>query len=243
MMPEELRILGVKVHKIDTEETISRIESFIREKKPSLVVTLGTEMVMKARKDREFLDVLNAADLVCADTVGIVWASKIIGNALKEKVAGVDILARIAKLSEERGWKLYFLGAAEGVAEAAAKALQRDSPGMHIVGVHHGYFDDEATMVEKIKEASPDILLTALGSPRQELFIYRNRERLGVPVGIGIGGSFDVISGKLKRSPQWMINLGLEWLYRLYLEPWRWKRMTVLPVFAIHVILAKLMKR
>lgn len=234
---EAFEILGVRVHKIETSSTILAIEEFIAERKPRLIVTLGTEMVMAAQKDRQFRDVLNSADLLCADAVGIVWASKIVGQPLKEKVAGIDILLRLAALSGDKGWSLFFLGASEGTAEAAIENLTCRFPGMRVAGWHHGYFKDDGPVIAKIRESNPDILLVALGSPRQEFWFSTHKEELGVPVGIGVGGSFDVLSGKLSRSPQWMIRLGLEWLYRLYKEPWRWRRMLVLPIFALRVLL------
>lgn len=240
MMYKELKILGIKLHKLDFNETINTIEGFVNARVPRLVVTLGTEMVMSARKNKTFKDVLDTADLVCADAVGLLWASKIAGEPLKEKVAGIDILTKIAQLSENKGWRLFFLGASPGTAETAVNVLSSKYPGMIIAGFHHGYFDDDFEIKKMIKDANPDILFIALGSPKQELWFVKNREELGVPVGIGVGGSFDVLSGKLKRSPKWMINLGLEWLYRLYLEPWRWKRMTVLPVFAVQVLLDRI---
>jgi N-acetylglucosaminyldiphosphoundecaprenol N-acetyl-beta-D-mannosaminyltransferase len=236
---DEFRVLGVRVHKITLDETIDQIKEFIKERKPKLLVTLGTEMVMAAQNNDEFREIINSADLVCADAVGIVWASRRLGEPLHEKVAGIDVLSRIAQLSETTGWRLFFLGAAEGMAESAIDALRQRYPGMVVAGHHHGYFSDDEQVKRMIREASPDVLFVALGSPRQELWFWKNKEDLQVPVGIGVGGSFDVLSGKLKRSPQWMISLGLEWLYRLYLQPWRWKRMLVLPLFAMKVLFTR----
>ncbi|MDQ7826282.1 MAG: WecB/TagA/CpsF family glycosyltransferase [Candidatus Eremiobacteraeota bacterium] len=233
---QSMDILGVKVHRVSLEETLAAIGGFIEERSSHLVVTLGTEMVMAAQKNKEFLEVLNAAHLVCADAVGIIWASKRMEKPLSEKVAGIEILDRLAALSYEKGWRLFFLGAAEGTAEAAVEELRKKYPEMPVAGIHHGFFKDDGPVIRLIKEAKPDILFIALGSPRQELWFWRHREELGVPVGIGVGGSFDVLSGKISRSPRWMISLGLEWLYRLYKEPWRWKRMTVLPVFALKIL-------
>jgi N-acetylglucosaminyldiphosphoundecaprenol N-acetyl-beta-D-mannosaminyltransferase len=237
-MVREFKVLGIKVHRITLDETVERIGEFVKERKPRLLVTLGTEMVMAAQKNAEFRKVLNNADLVCADAVGIVWAARKLGAPLEEKVAGIDVLGRIAEMSEREGWRLFFLGAAEGMAESAIDALRSKYPRMLVAGHHHGYFSDDGPVKKMIKEASPDVLFIALGSPRQELWFWKNKDELLVPVGIGVGGSFDVLSGKLRRSPQWMINLGLEWLYRLYLEPWRWKRMMVLPLFALRILLA-----
>ncbi len=144
-------------------------------------------------------------------------------------------------MSGEKGWRLFFLGAAEGVAEQAVSVLREKYPSMIIAGIHHGYFkdDDNSKIVAMIKNARADVLFVALGSPRQEFWFFQHKDEMAVPVGIGVGGSFDVLSGKLKRAPRWMIQMGLEWLYRLYLEPWRWKRMLVLPLFALQILFSR----
>jgi N-acetylglucosaminyldiphosphoundecaprenol N-acetyl-beta-D-mannosaminyltransferase len=234
-------ILGIKVNRLDFNGTIGYIEEFIRDRTPRLVITLGTEMVMAARKNKEFRDVLARADIACADAVGIVWASRYKGMPLKEKVAGIDLLDRIVELSGEKGWRLFFLGAAEGVAEQAVSVLREKYSSMIVAGIHHGYFkdDDNSKIVAMIKNARADVLFVALGSPRQEFWFFQHKDEMAVPVGIGVGGSFDVLSGKLKRAPRWMIQMGLEWLYRLYLEPWRWKRMLVLPLFALQILFSR----
>lgn len=237
MEQNECSILGIKVHALSFDETIATIQQYIEVREPRMVITLGTEMVMAAQKNREFVSVVNGCDLVCADAVGIVWALKRKGIHIEGKVAGVDILEKLCSLSGVKGWRLYFLGSGEGIAEEAVQNLQKRYPDMIVAGISHGFFTDDAAMVEKIRASSPDILFIALGSPKQEFWFWKHREKLGVPVGIGVGGSLDVLSGKLKRSPQWMINCGLEWLYRLYLQPWRWKRMLVLPLFVLHVLL------
>ncbi len=233
----ESRVLGVKVHTLTFEQTINRIQQYIEGRKPRMVITLGTEMVMMAQKNEEFISVVNGCDLICADAVGIVWALRRKGFPIEEKVAGIDILEKLCSLSGTKGWRLYFLGAGEGIAEEAVQNLQKRYPDMIVAGVSHGFFTDDDAIVEKIRASSPDILFIALGSPKQEFWFVKHGEKLGVPVGIGVGGSFDVLSGKLKRSPQWMIKFGLEWLYRLYLQPWRWKRMLVLPLFVFNVLL------
>jgi N-acetylglucosaminyldiphosphoundecaprenol N-acetyl-beta-D-mannosaminyltransferase len=236
-MERESSILGVKVHPFTFEETIATIERFIEEREPRMVITLGTEMVMAAQKSSEFISVVNGCDLVCADAVGIVWALRRKGVPVSEKVAGIEILERLCSLSGRKGWRLYFLGAGESVAEEAVGNLKKRYPDMIVAGISHGFFKDDGEMIRKIREASPDVLFIALGSPKQEYWFREHRGELGVPVGIGVGGSLDVLSGKLKRSPKWMIRFGLEWLYRLYLQPWRWKRMLVLPLFVLQVVL------
>lgn len=243
MNKNECSILGVKVHAISFEETIATIQKYIEGREPRMVITLGTEMVMAAQKNSEFISIVNGCDLVCADAVGIAWALKRKGFPIEEKVAGIDILEKLCSMSGPKGWKLYFLGSGEGVAEEAVQNLRKRYPEMIVAGISHGFFTDDDIMVEKIRASSPDILFIAMGSPKQEFWFWKHREKLGVPVGIGVGGSLDVLSGKLRRSPRWMIRFGLEWLYRLYLQPWRWKRMLVLPLFVLNVLMRDRKKR
>lgn len=236
MKLDEIRILGIKVHKLTMQSVLDAIGEFVEKETPHLIVTLGTEMIMRARQDEEFRNVLENADLLCADAVGILWASGYKGDKLEEKVAGVDLLENIVKISGEKQWNLFFLGAAEGVAALAAENLRKKYPDANISGVYHGFFRDDSEVEEMLLKARPHIIFVALGSPKQELWYKRNAEKLRIPVGIGVGGSFDIFAGKSTRAPKWMIGAGLEWLYRLYKEPWRWKRMLVLPRFVAEVV-------
>lgn len=234
--PDCVELFSCKVHAVDMGEAISLIENFIREKTFHLVATLGTEMVVQAQKDEEFRAIINGADLVVPDSAGICWACRRAGTLLKGRVPGIDLLQRLAALAPEKNWRLFFLGSAPGVAEEAAKALSEKIPGFSPVGSFHGYFKNDAEVIERIREARPDILLVALGSPRQEKWVWNNRERLQVPVAIGIGGSLDVLSGRRRRAPSWMQKIGLEWLHRLLSEPTRLKRMQALPAFVRMVL-------
>lgn len=224
-------ILGIRVDKADFNSTLKAVEGFIEENKPHLVITLGVEMIMRALRDKEFKNIVEKADLVTPDTVGILWASKKLGFNLKEKVSGIDLLYRLCGLSSEKSWGVYFLGAKPGIAELAVEKLKEKYPKLKVLGCHHGYFANSNEIIEKINQAAPEILFLALGSPKQEKWFWENKNNLKAKVAIGAGGSLDVISGKLKRAPRWMINLSLEWLYRLYKEPSRFKRMLAIPKF------------
>ncbi|MFH0801460.1 MAG: WecB/TagA/CpsF family glycosyltransferase [bacterium] len=234
--PDCVELFSCKVHAVDMEEAVLRIGDFIEGKKFHLVVTLGTEMVVQAQKDEEFRAILNQADLAVPDSAGICWACRRAGTPLKGRVPGIDLLQRLAALAPQKNWHLFFLGSAPGVAEEAGKALSEKIPGFSPAGSFHGYFKDDTEAIERIREAKPDILLVALGSPRQEKWLWHNRERLQVPVAIGIGGSLDVISGRRRRAPSWMQKTGLEWLHRLLTEPSRFKRMQALPAFVRMVL-------
>lgn len=190
---------------------------------------------MQAHEDPALLDIVQRADLVTPDGAGVLLASQLKGQRLPERVSGVDLVERISALAAEKGFRIYLLGAADGVAQAAAGVLVDRYPGLTIAGMHHGYFTaaDEAELVQDIALAHPDVLFVALGIPRQEQFIRRHFIELGVPVMIGIGGSLDVISGRLQRAPVWMQRSGLEWLFRLAQQPGRLSRMGALPRFIL----------
>lgn len=145
-------------------------------------------------------------------------------------------MQNLCKESSQKGYRVFLLGAKIGVAEKAAKILSDKYKGLNIVGIRDGYFEDENSVIEEIKKANPDILFVAMGSPKQEYWIKNNMYKLSVPLCMGIGGSLDVICGNIKRAPNWMCSLGLEWLYRLIKEPWRFKRMSVLPIFLIKAL-------
>lgn len=242
-MPEKVEILGLRVDRMTMDEVLQKVEEFIKDGGFHQVITLGTEMAVAASSDHEFKDVINSAHLVVPDSVGILWAAKKKGKPLAERVAGIDMIYRLSELAVKRGWSFYFLGAKQGIAEAAAENLSKAYPGLKITGTHHGYFTDDNEVIEDIKRCKPDILLAAMGFPKQEKWTWKNREILGVPVCIGVGGSLDVLSGKLKRAPEIFIKLGLEWFYRFLKEPCRFWRLMALPKFMLIVYKEKLFRR
>ena len=226
-------ILGVPVDNVTEKEALAKIEAFIEKGQPHQVVTVNPEFMVAAQSDANFFQVLKEADLSLPDGAGLLWAARFLGRPLSERVAGVDMVRKIASLAAERGYRLFLLGAAEGVAEATAMRLEEENPGLKVAGTYGGSPDpkEEEKIVEMIREARPQLLLVAYGAPQQDLWIHRNLGRLEVPAVMGVGGAFDFISGKAKRAPGWMQRLGLEWLHRLLHEPWRWRRMLALPKF------------
>ena len=232
--PKSVVLLGVRVDDVTYEEALAIIEGFIREGTPHQVVTVNPEFVMAARRDEVFRRILNAADLALPDGIGLVWASHLLGRPLRERVAGSDLVPKIAALAAERGYRLFLLGAAEGVAEEAARRLQEQNPGLVVAGTYAGSpaVEEEEEIVALVREARPHVLFVAYGAPAQDKWIARNLGRLGVPVCMGVGGAFDFIAGVAKRAPRWVQRLGLEWLHRLLHQPWRWRRMLALPKFA-----------
>ncbi len=238
----QVDILGIRVDNVTSEQAVLTVQSFVRNGHPHQVVTVNSEFIMAARRDPEFAQILDQADLALPDGQGVLWASRMLGTPLVERVPGVDALVKIAALSEKEGYRLYFLGAAEGVAEAAARELRHNYPELQVVGTYAGSPapQDEESIVHIIKQAEPHILFVAYGAPEQEKWIARNMLRMQVPLAMGVGGAFDFISGQAKRAPRWVQRLGLEWLHRLYREPWRWRRMLALPRFAYLVFRARL---
>ena len=238
----QVELLGVRVDNVTTQETLDLLESFVAEGRPRQIVTLNPEFVMEAQHNAPFRVVLGGASLALPDGYGLLWAARILGQRLRERVAGSDLLPMIAGLSARHGHRLFLLGAMPGVAERAAAVLRRDYPGVSIVGTMAGSPDpeDEEGIVTAVIDARADVLFVAYGAPRQDLWIHRNLDRLGVPVCMGVGGAFDYVAGVIPRAPLWLRESGLEWLYRLMRQPWRWRRMLNLPRFACRVILQRL---
>lgn len=231
-------VLGVPLDCLSMGGTVDCIRQYLSGEDFHLVVTLGAEMVMRAQEDREFFQAVQDASLVVPDSIGTVWAARRAGAELRERVPGVEL---IQVMAQQLGpaMRVFLLGSGPGVAELAAEQLLRIGPGIQIAGTRDGYFQDDAEVVQQIHESGANVLLAALGFPRQELWLRRFGRECGVKVGIGVGGSFDVLSGRVQRAPQWMCRLGLEWFYRLVRQPSRWQRMLVLPRFALKVISSK----
>ena len=218
-------------------QALEQIERFVDVGGTQLVATLNPEFVMRAQQDREFARVLGSAELCLPDGVGVVWAARRQGCALREPVAGVDLVEPIAHMCARRGFKLFLLGAAPGVAATLADELRAGSVTLDVAS-HSGSPDpsqDEETL-KLIHEHGTQVLLVAYGAPAQELWVDRLRNRLGVGVAVGVGGAFDYLTGRVPRAPAWMRGAGLEWLHRLIRQPWRIRRMAVLPIYALKVL-------
>jgi len=227
-------VLGFPVDSVSVPEAVDRVATTIRDSGTLQVVTVNAEMAMQGLADPEFGSILKDSGLVLPDGSGVVWAVKRQGKPVT-KLAGVDFVGHIAQWCAREGKSLFLFGAAEGIADAAAAKLQERYPGLRIAGTRSGFFtpDEEPAVLEQIRTASPDVLFVALGVPRQEKWIAKHQKALGVPVAMGVGGSFDVLADRVKRAPVGFQRLHLEWLYRLIQEPWRWKRMSsTLPRFA-----------
>lgn len=226
MNPEPLLILGVPIHPVTMAEALAWVEAAVRARTPRQLCTGNPEFVMDAQHDAEFRRVLQAADLVVPDGVGLLWAARWLGGRLPERVAGSDLVVQIAARAARHGWRLYLLGAGEGVAQRAGEALAARFPGLVIAGAYAGSPrpEEEAALTARVRAARPDVLFVAYGHPRQDKWIARNRAQLEVPVSLGVGGAFDFIAGVVQRAPAWVQRLHLEWLFRLLQQPWRARR-------------------
>lgn len=225
---KKINILGVKIDKISGNEAMQKIEGFLHSDKNHYIVTANSEIIVKAQKDREFFEIINSADLVLSDGSGPIFASKFFSSKekLTERIAGIDLVYKIAQSLNDSVIKhrIFFLGAKEGVAKLTAEKLKKLFPNLEIAGTFSGSPDEKADRiaVSIINQAKPDILFVAYGAPKQEKWIARNLKNMpGVKLAIGVGGAFDIISGRIKRAPLWMRNIGIEWLWRLIKGPRR----------------------
>lgn len=230
-------ILGLPVQNVTMQQAVNDVSGFFGMRESKIVVTPNAEILQMFTKDPQVKEALLNADYVIPDGIGVVLAAKRLGTPVKEKVAGVELAAHLLNYSAEQGKRVYFLGGKPGVAEEAKKKLQEQYPNLAIVGVRDGYFkpEDEPAIVEEINSLDVDMLFVCLGAPKQELWMAAHKKELKIGVMLGLGGTLDVLAGVSKRAPKWMIACGLEWLYRLVKEPWRFKRMISLPFFLFSV--------
>lgn len=236
-----IEVLNVKVDVVTMKEAVSHVEGFIAQKKPHLVVTPNAEMIMMANQDQHFAQIINHADLVIPDGAGVVWAARYNGDPMPERVAGYDLVQNLLVEAAKKKYRIYMLGGAPGIVDKAKENAVKRYSGLQIVGTRHGFFtkQEEPEIINNIIKCQPDILLVALGVPRQEKWLVEFMDQIKAPVAIGVGGTFDVMAGVVQRAPLWMQNLNLEWLYRLLSEPKRAIRMLALPRFVLKVMANK----
>ena len=222
-----IKFLNTEVDNLTMNEAVQKIEQLILNKKPSYVVTPNVDHIVKLESDKEFQEVYKEADLILTDGMPLIWISKLKKNPIKEKVSGSDLFPEVCKLAAYKGYKVFLLGAAEGVAAKAAENLKEKYKGLNVVGTYspsYGFEKKEHEIQEIIKminEVKPDILAVGLGAPKQEKFLYNYRKQLNVPISLAIGASIDFEAGNIERAPEWMQYSGLEWFYRLCKEPKR----------------------
>ena len=226
-------VLGIGFDNVTQDEAVDRAMALIAAGGSHYVVTPNAEFVQMARGDSRFRDLLNQADLVLPDGIGVVYASKILGRPLKGRVPGVDFAAALCGRMAREGGRLFLLGAKPGVAELAAAELKQRYPGLQICGTHDGSFQEDGPVVEEIRTAAADVVFVCLGAPKQEQWMAAHGAACGAKLLVGLGGSLDVFAGQVKRAPETWQKLGLEWLYRLIKQPSRIGRMAKLPLFLV----------
>ena len=219
--------MNTEIDNLTMDEVLQSIDVLINKRKNSYVVTPNVDHLVRLERDEELTEAYKHADLILADGKPLIWISKWYGTPIKEKISGSDLFPRLCALAAEKEYKMYFLGAAEGVAAKAAEKLTKRFPGLQVVGTYSppfGFERDETEMAKikkLIRDASPHILIVGLGCPKQEVFIFHYKDELGVPLSLGLGASLDFEAGNIKRAPKWMANHGLEWLYRITQDPKR----------------------
>ena len=236
-MAERVNILGVDVDAVTMAEAVDVVRRDMDTRAGVMVATANAEMLMRATHDEELRRILNASALVVPDGAGTVWAARHLGHAMPERVAGYDLAQELLRCAPAEGRRVYFFGSAPGVAEKAKAKAEQLYPGIEIVGVRNGFFSpaDNAAIIAEIRAARPDLLLVALGVPKQEKWIAAHLAELDVPVAIGVGGTLDVMAGVMKRAPLWMQKAKLEWLFRGLMQPKRAGRLLALPKFVLKV--------
>lgn len=242
---EKVKVFGVEIQNIDASENEKILRDFLKSNKLNRIYTPNTEIVMAAKRDDNLKNLINSADLVLCDGIGLVYASKIRNKPIKERVTGFDTSIKLLELADEMGLNLYFLGGKEGVAREAAQNVEEKYKNLRVVGYHNGYFNskldgenssEEEKIIEDINELKADIVFVGFGFPRQEKWIDLHKDEINAKIIIGNGGVLDILSGRANRAPDIFIKLGLEWLYRLISNPSRIKRQIDLPKFLLAVL-------
>ncbi|EON74052.1 WecB/TagA/CpsF family glycosyltransferase [Lysinibacillus sphaericus] len=228
-------VLGINVNTEGYDELMDMAFERIEKKQKALVVAINPEKIIKAKEDPALKKLLNEAEFQIPDGIGVILASKIQKGQIRERVTGVDMMMKLCEEAAKRGKPIFLYGGKPGVADAAKAKLESLFPSIKIVGIQDGYEKDEQKVIDRINEAQPDLLFVAMGSPKQENWINANRDQLHPTIYQGVGGSFDVLAGTVKRAPEIFQKFGLEWFYRLLKEPKRIKRQVALPLFLLEV--------
>ncbi len=243
-VPESIEAFGVKISPVSMGEALDKIEEFIARGTPHHVLTSDANAILTSRDDPDYAAIMRRAALITPDGFGVIWGARLLNLPIYERVTGVDMVTGICERAAKKGYRIYILGAAEGIASTAARNLSERYPGLQVVGTHHGFWrrdpknaawtaEDDAKMAQEIAAQNVDVLFVAMGIPSQEKFIAAQLECMKTPVALGVGGSFDVYAGKFNRAPNYVQRMGLEWLYRVWIDPSRWKRMGYVPKFML----------
>lgn len=238
---QRIELMGCAIDNLSMGETLDTIESFIASGRPHQHVVVNVDKLVKAQADAELRGIINGCDLINADGMPVVWASRLLGKPLKERVAGVDLFEALMHRSAQKGWRIFLLGAREEIVSAVKSVYEAKYPGLQVVGFRNGYWPagEDEQVAEQIGAAGVDILFVAISSPKKEQFLGRYQARMKVPFAMGVGGTFDVAAGKVRRAPRWMQASGLEWFFRFLQEPRRMFRRYFIDDMAFIGLLAK----
>jgi len=225
--PYRVSVANCGIDALTFQETLAEVERLIQARCPAQHCVVNAAKAVQMDEDPRLREIVSSCALVNADGQSLVWASQILGRPVPERVTGIDLFEALLGLAADRDYGVYFLGAEDEVLEEAVARVHREHPALRVCGRHHGYWDaaDDERLVDDIRATHPDILFVALPSPRKEYWLAKHLEKLDVPFSMGVGGSFDVYAGRVKRAPLWMQRVGLEWSYRFWQEPRRmWER-------------------
>jgi len=223
-MTSAITMMGCRIDNLSMEESLVRIEEFIRSGQPHQHVVVNVDKLVKASRDPELRRIVNDCALVNADGMPVVWASRLLGKPLKERVAGIDLFEALMRRAGEKHWRVFLLGAREEVVSAVADTYRRRYPDLTIAGWRNGYWNgdaEEAQVAAQVRASGADLLFVAISSPKKEQFLGRWQAEMKIPFAMGVGGTFDVAIGLVRRAPRWMQRAGLEWFYRFLQEPRR----------------------
>lgn len=223
MTSKRIFLFDTYLDALTMSETLQQITKIIARRKPTQHVVLNAGKINLMKKDPKLRQIVNTCPLINADGQSIVWAARILGHTVPERVAGIDLFLKLVEMAEEKGWRVFYFGAQAETVEKVAEIHQKKYPNLFISGYRNGYFQEEEArqIVDEINQGKPDILFVAFSSPKKEYWIHQHLEELAVPFVMGVGGSFDVVSGKTRRAPKWMQKIGMEWFYRFVQEPRR----------------------
>lgn len=240
-MNERIEMMGCQIDNLTMEETLGRVEQFIASGRPHQHVVVNVNKLVKASRDAGLREIINDCALVNVDGMPVVWASRLLGKPLKARVAGVDLFEALMQRASTKQWRVFLLGAREEVVSGVKSLYEAKYPGLVVAGYRNGYWkaDEEPAVVEQIKAAQADLLFVAISSPKKEQFLGQYQAEMKIPFAMGVGGTFDVAVGKVKRAPLWMQNNGLEWFYRFLQEPRRMFKRYFIDDIAFFWLLAK----
>jgi N-acetylglucosaminyldiphosphoundecaprenol N-acetyl-beta-D-mannosaminyltransferase len=223
-MTKRITLMGCQIDNLSMEETLCKVEGFIRSGQPHQHVVVNVDKLVKASRDPELRRIINNCALINVDGVPVLWAARLLGKPLKERVAGVDLFEALMRRAGEKGWRVFLLGAHEEVVRAVAETYRRKYPRLVLAGWRNGYWTgaaEEAAVVETIRASRTDLLFVGISSPQKEQFLGRYQAEMRIPFAMGVGGTFDVAIGRVRRAPLWMQKAGMEWFYRFLQEPRR----------------------